>query len=103
MIGMLLLKKWMACSGLHKFNKKFKFLECRQCDTWKECLMDASSFNQSIDNWDLSPQLTTIKFVFAGAKNLINHLNNWVTTNITNNGRNILERNNFDQPLNIGM
>lgn len=60
---------------------------------------NATSFNQSIDHWDVS-NITNMSGLFRGAKIFNQPLNNWNVSNVTNMSGLFDGAENFNQPLN---
>ena len=59
----------------------------------------ASSFNQSINHWDIS-NVQNIGFMFRDASAFNQPLNNWNTSNVTSSSRMFRGASAFNQPLN---
>jgi surface protein len=60
---------------------------------------DATSFNQPLDNWDVS-QVTNMFAMFSGATSFNQPLNNWDVNNVTDMYGMFYGAESFDQPLN---
>ena len=50
------------------FNKSLNSWNVSKVTNLKKMFFNASSFNQPLDNWVLSPQLTKLEYVFQEAK-----------------------------------
>ena len=60
----------------------------------------ASSFNQSLNNWNVSNDVRYMRRLFCNAKSFNQPLNNWNVSNVTFMNRMFNGARSFNQPLN---
>ncbi|MEX0595822.1 MAG: BspA family leucine-rich repeat surface protein, partial [Candidatus Paceibacterota bacterium] len=70
-----------------------------QVTNMEEAFSNATAFNQSINNWDVS-NVTNMKRLFYKTTNFNQPLNDWNVSNVTNMSEMFAYTPNFNQPLN---
>jgi surface protein len=85
-------------SSASSFNQPLNNWDVSQVTDMRDMFYGAESFNQPLDNWDVS-QVTLMDFMFNGAESFYQPLDNWDVGNVTDMSSMFYEATLFNQPL----